>query len=347
MQLLTLIEKLNNHQELSSEEGALAAQLLAETSEGEVTKRDFLKALNLKGESAGEVAAFAKTFRNMARVPDLGALSQGAIDVCGTGGDGSGTFNISTMVGFLLAASGVPVVKHGNRSITSKCGSADILEAIGFDLTPDDATLKRSLEALNFVFLFAPNFHPAFKHIVPVRKALAAEGRRSIFNILGPLINPASPPYQLLGVFSDDWVDSLASALNALGLKRGLVVNAQLPDGRSIDELTCAGENIAYGVGELGQGPVKIDLQSLGLAPCAFEDLAGGDVQQNLVLLDQLLTDQAPAGLRDTILLNAGAGLWIAERAPTFREGVDLARETLHNGTLRTWLQSIQSFYKK
>ena len=162
---------------------------------------DFLLALAEKGETPAEVAAFAAGISSLAVDPGVSDWADRAIDVCGTGGDGSGTFNISTAVSFIVAAAGVPVFKHGNRSITSKCGSADLLEALGIRLDATAEQVRASLEAVSFCFFFAPAYHPAFKEIMPVRKALATEGKRTIFNLLGPLINPGKPAHQLLGVF--------------------------------------------------------------------------------------------------------------------------------------------------
>lgn len=324
-----------------------AARLLADPSVEDDSKYAFLAALGEKGESENEVAAFAETFREIAIRPDFGRTPAQAIDVCGTGGDNTGTFNISTVVGFLIAASGVPVIKHGNRSITSQCGSADILEAVGFKLDQDEASMRRSLEELNFVFLFAPNHHPAFKHIAPVRKRLAAEGRRSVFNILGPLVNPAAPAHQLIGVFDPSWCSRMAYALNTLGLKRGMVVHCCLPDGRGMDELTCAGDNVAATAGDLEGMRIDIDLSELGFDRCAFDELVGGDLARNCALLDALLRHEAPQGLSDTVILNAGAGLWVAEKARSFREGVEIARSVLETGQLALWLERVKAFYSQ
>ena len=243
--------KAESGNDLDDAEIKTASDLLASPDPDAVDKERFLLALADKGESPEEVAAFASSFRELARDPGLSSLAKAAIDVCGTGGDKSGSFNISTFVAFTLSAGGVPVLKHGNRSITSQCGSADLLEGVGIHLTPSPATLIAAVEELNFTFFFAPNFHPAFKEIMPVRQNLASKGRRTVFNLLGPLINPARPAFQLLGVFSPDLVVPMASTLNALGLRRGLVVHGKLDKGRGMDEISCAGKNLAAGFGEL------------------------------------------------------------------------------------------------
>lgn len=338
--------KLQNGESLTPEEASCLAQGLMDAAIPQSDKLCALRALHEKGESVDEVSAFAETFREVALKPDLGAFPARALDVCGTGGDGAGTFNISTAVGFLVASAGVPVIKHGNRSITSKCGSADILEALGFKLSPESSYLKESLEALNFVFLFAPQFHPAFKEIAPVRKQLAAEGKRSIFNILGPLINPASPAYQLMGVFCETWLTRMAGALNTLGLKRGLVVHCKIGETLGLDELTACGINHACGAGDLDEQRVNIDLCALGFDRSSFDDLKGGDLTVNLELLHKLARNEAPTGLTDTVLLNAGVGLWVAKRSRTLGEGVQLARETLEHGGFRTWLDRVSTFHQ-
>lgn len=335
---------------LSSSLASEAASLLANPVVEAESKKDFLVALSEKGETAEEVAAFAATFRDLATDPEVEQWAPRAIDVCGTGGDGAHTFNISTAVSFIVAAAGVPVLKHGNRSITSSCGSADLLEAIGLKLDAPKDVLKASLEELNFCFFFAPAFHPAFKEIMPVRKALAEEGKRSIFNLLGPLINPGRPAYQLLGVFSQRWVEPLAGALHSLALNAGLVAYCNPALGKSLDELSCAGVNHLAGFGRL-QGVTKIEsLEELGLESCALNDLRGGNVKDNLSTLNFLLrgsSNAVPAGLLNSILLNAGAAFWIAEKTSDLEEGVALARELIDSGKVLSWLKSVQDFYSK
>lgn len=334
--------------DLTHAEAASTAALLAEPSVEEKPKREFLVALSAKGESASEVAGFAATFRRLAVNPGVDAWAAKAIDVCGTGGDGAQTFNISTAVAFIVAAAGVPVFKHGNRSITSKCGSADLLEALGFDLQATPETQKSSLETLNFCFFFAPAYHPAFKEIMPVRKALAAEGRRSIFNLLGPLINPGKPAHQLLGVFSEQWVGPLAEALQALGLTSGLVAHGRPTSNQGLDELSCAGENKLAGFGRLRELDRLPQLEELGLSPCDLKSLQGGDVAFNLrivhALADGTESDVNP-GLRNSILLNAGAALWIVGKSDSLKSGITEARDVIDSGRLKKWMQTAREFH--
>jgi anthranilate phosphoribosyltransferase len=337
-------------QDLSAEEAGRTASLLASPSVELAAKQSFLIALSDKGETAIEVAAFAAAFRTLALDAGVEAWAANAIDVCGTGGDGSSTFNISTAVSFIVAAAGVPVFKHGNRSITSKCGSADLMEALGIRLDAPHEVLRESLAELNFCFFFAPAFHPAFKEIMPVRKALAEEGRRSIFNLLGPLINPGRPAYQLMGVFADRWVEPIAEALDALGLKAGLVAHCTPKPGLALDELSCVGLNHVAGFGRLKERRGGLAPNEAGLVPCELTSLRGGDVDANIETLNQLFSGSPGAvsqGLLDSILFNAGAALWIAECSDDLRSGVGLAREMVMTGRAAHWLKEAQSFYSK
>ena len=219
--LAELTTQLVAGQELTKGEVEVAVMALAGTEVSDEGKGAFLAALAAKGETAEEVAAFAVAFRARAINPGVEAWAPRAIDIVGTGGDHAGGFNISSLVVLTLASAGVTVMKHGNRGITSKCGSADLLAALGVNLEAPPEKLRRALDELGFVFFFAPAFHPTFKHIVPVRKALAAKGQRTVFNILGPLINPGRPAHVLLGAFAEPWVRKLAGALDALGPRRG------------------------------------------------------------------------------------------------------------------------------
>jgi anthranilate phosphoribosyltransferase len=335
-------------QDLSFQDAELAASILASPVVDGAVKQRFLISLSDKGETATELAAFAASFRRLAKDPGFEAWASRAIDVCGTGGDGSRTFNISTAVSFIVAAAGVPVFKHGNRSITSKCGSADLMEALGIRLDAPVAVLRRSLEELNFCFFFAPEFHPAFKEIMPVRQALAAEGRRSIFNLLGPLINPGRPAYQLMGVFAPHWVEPIADALDSLGLSAGMVAHCTPGAGLALDELSCVGRNHVAGFGRLKARRGELSLAEAGLDSCQYHALKGGDVAANIETLHAIFNSSDPSipnGLVDSILLNAGAALWIAERASDLRAGVDLAREVVASGQAQQWLTRVQKFY--
>ncbi len=228
---------------MRSSEAAEAVRILTmpEVAEGE--KAAFLTALAHKGETAEELAAFALELRKLARDPGMSEWSPRAIDIVGTGGDHAGGFNVSTVVVLTLASAGVPVMKHGNRGITSKCGSADLLSGLGYQIEATPEKLREGIKELGYVFFFAPVYHPAFKEIGPVRRTLAAQGQRTIFNLLGPLINPGRPARSIIGVFAEAWVPRLAAAADQLGLEAGLAVHGTLGDGRGIDELTTATPN--------------------------------------------------------------------------------------------------------
>ena len=342
----TLTRTLKSGQSLTRKETTAAAELLIAPATPEVAKKDFLRALNTKGETAQELAAFAITFRQRARNPQVEPFAPHAIDICGTGGDGAGSFNISTAVGFIAATAGVPVFKHGNRSITSRCGSADLLSALGFPLDMEATAWRKSLQTLNFAFFFAPAYHPAFAHIAPIRKALAAEGTRTIFNLLGPILNPGTPAHQIVGVFHKKWVEPIAEALHQLGLKRGLVVHGVLPNGSPIDELTCSGKNYIAGVGELRHIYGTRTPSDFGLQDGDPDDLRGGSFEENRHLLDRLLDGNGPPGLETALCMNAGAALWAANAATSLAQGATYARELLHNGAVASWLSKAQSFFK-
>ena len=336
--LAELTLELRRGESLSAADAAAAARLLAEGAGTLEERQQFLLALHEKGESAEEVAAFAQTFRDLARDPELGPRAEGAFDFAGTGGDKSGSANISTMASFVVASLGVPVVKHGNRSITSKCGSADLVADMGFPLEADNATLRALLEKHNFTFLFAPQFHPAFAHVAPVRKALGAQGKHTIFNILGPLINPARTPCQIMGVFARQWVEPLAEAFRQLGTKRALVAHGEPFEGGVLDEMSCASRNFVTGAGELAGLCEEWTPETFDLPACGLADLKGGDLARNRQILEDLAEARAPRGLADTIAMNAGAALWVAGRVDSPQAGVTQANTQITEGGFRQWL---------
>jgi anthranilate phosphoribosyltransferase len=332
---------------LDEVEATQMALWLADANENFDGKKRFLRSLNRKGESVEEVFAFAKTFRDLARHVEGFTVPANAIDIVGTGGDKSGTFNISSAASLITAAAGVPVMKHGNRSITSESGSADFLAGIGVPLETSDATLAVSLAQLNYCFFYAPSFHPTYKAFMPVRKALAAEGHKTVFNILGPLIHPAAPPMYLLGVFSAYWVDLLAAALGKLGVKRGLVCHCALREGGGLDELATAGLNRVCGVGELAHIHGEWLPEDFGLEVRPREELLGGNPNENRELFEKLIHGAAPKGLHDTVALNAAASLWVAGRVPSVRDGLLLVNSLLDSGAVRNHVAKLKEFYQK
>jgi anthranilate phosphoribosyltransferase len=338
--------RLRAGQDLLPVEVEATAAVLAAAEETEDEKAAFLTALALKGETAGEVAAFAQAFRARAIDPGVERWAAGAIDIVGTGGDHAGGFNISSLVVLVLASAGVTVMKHGNRGITSRCGSADLLGALGVNIEAPPEQLRRALDELGFVFFFAPKYHPAFKHIGPVRKALAARGQRTIFNILGPLINPGRPAHVVLGVFAESWVEKLAAALDALGAQAGLAAHGIIAPGRGIDELTTATVNRVRGFGRLRTLSGEWRAEDFGFAPAKFDDLMGGDLAANLLIVEALLAGRAPAGLVDTIVFNAAVALWITGKTAEVREGAAVARELLLGGAVRKKIDATREFYR-
>ncbi len=332
--------------ELSPAAVEQAAAALAAPDESTALKGEFLSALARKGETPAEVAAFALAFRDRAINPGVEAWAAEAIDVVGTGGDHSGGFNISSLVVLVLACAGVKVMKHGNRGITSKCGSADLLAALGVTIEAPPAKQREALEQLGFAFFFAPAYHPTFRHIAPVRKALAAQGQRTVFNILGPLINPGRPAHVLLGAFAPAAVPTLAGALEALGAKAGLAVHGVIDDQRGIDELTTATVNQVCGFGARREVRGVWVAEDFGLRRAPFADLAGGDLATNLALVEALLDGRAPRGLVDSIVLNAAVAMWIVGKVPVVADGLAPAEELLRGGAVRARIAATREFFR-
>lgn len=340
-----LTRRVQAGQELSPSDVAVAAEALTGAEAPEAAKIAFLRALALKGESAGEIASFAREFRKRAVDPGVQAWAADSIDIVGTGGDHAGGFNISTLVVLTLAACGVTVMKHGNRGITSKCGSADLFAALGVTIDAPPEKMRRALQDLGFAFFFAPAYHPSFKHIGPVRKALAAEGQRTIFNILGPLVNPGRPARILLGVFAKSWVTRMADALEDLGLEAGLVAHGSLADDRGIDELTTATPNLVRGLGRLRFPEAIWRAEDHGFEASSFDDLRGGDVAENLKIVEAILAGRGPKGLVDTIVFNAATALWISGRVATVPDGAEQARQQLLGGGVRAKIAATRTFF--
>ncbi len=229
--LPTLTGALEAGRDLSAAEAGAAAHAMIDAGVTDDAKAAFLLALARRGETAVEVTAFAQAYRERARTVDFGDVPARAIDIVGTGGDRSGSFNISSASSLIVAAAGVPVLKHGNRSITSKSGSADFLAGLGVALEATDDQLRRALREAGFCYLYAPAFHPAFKAVLGVHKRLAEQGHKTLFNVLGPLINPARPAAMMVGVYDERWVAPMAAALGELGVRRGLVVHGRAGGG--------------------------------------------------------------------------------------------------------------------
>ena len=305
----------------------------------------FLAALAAKGESVEELIGFAQAMRAKAsavrlRRPVEGDLSgtdrDALVDTAGTGGDVSGTFNISTATALVVAGCGVRVAKHGNRSISSRCGSADVIEGLGVNLNLSPEQVGRSIDEVGIGFLFAPAFHSAMKHAMPARRELRV---RTVFNLLGPLCNPAAANAQVVGVADGKLAPLVARALAELGLRRGFVVHGA--DG--LDEITNTGETF---VSEVASGRVTertLRPEDLGLPRCLLADLLGGDVAENVRIVHDILKgERGPK--RDIVLMNAAAALVAAGRAGDFREGVGLAAESIDSGAARQKLLALAEF---
>ena len=314
-------------------------------------KAEFLTALARKGETIEDIAGFARELRDRSIAPTLDPQTRAReiLDVCGTGGDRLGTFNISTTVAIVCAAAGVIVAKHGNRAITSQAGSADVLEALGvrIDLAPAEAA--GSLRDHGFAFFFAPNYHPAFKHIAAARKLCAERGQRTIFNFLGPLLNPARPSAQLIGVPSPELCEPIARVLQSLGVRRGMVVcgkvsgaKGQVSGAASLDELSLLGPNtIAEFYQERGFACSTLAPEQFPLQPAELADLLGGDRAANAEIVRRILHGDERGPKRDAVLLNAGAALLVAGRVRSISEGWELAAKTIDGGQAQAKLRAL------
>jgi anthranilate phosphoribosyltransferase len=289
----------------------------------------FLMALRMRGESVAEIAGAARIMRAKALAIEA---PPGALDTCGTGGDGSGSFNISTAAALVVAGCGVPVAKHGNRALSSRSGSADVLKALGVDIDADLDIVRRCLWEVGIGFLMAPRHHSATRHVAPTRVEL---GTRTIFNLLGPLSNPANAKRQLVGVFAPEWVRPMAEVLGRLGSERAWVVH-----GAGIDELTTAGKTMVAALEDGAVRTFEIEAAEYGLPPARLDDLAGGDPERNARLMLDLL-EGAPGPLRDVVLLNGAAALLVAGRVGDLGEGLALAARSIDSGAARRVLREL------
>jgi anthranilate phosphoribosyltransferase len=336
MSLIEYLHRIVAGQNLSEEQAheAMMTILRGEASTPQIAA--FLVGLRMKGETVAELVGFARAMRQMAqRVPvELGI--EPLLDTCGTGGDGAGTFNISTVAAFVVAGAGVRVAKHGNRSISSACGSADLMDRLGIKLALDPAELAHAIREVGIGFLFAPALHPAMRHAQPARLELKM---RTVFNLLGPLANPAGANVQIVGAPSAAAARLLAQALAQLGLCRGFVVHGS--DG--LDEITTTGPTLVL---EIASGAVReytVTPDDFGLPAASAEDLRGGDAAVNeRIARDILAGVRGPR--RDIVLANAAAALVAAGRARDFREGVALAADSIDSGAARRKLEELAAF---
>lgn len=316
------------HLNSSEAETAMEIVMRGEATPAQIAA--WLVALRQKGETPEEIIGFARGMR--AVMVSLHNVPDGTIDTCGTGGDGLSTFNISTAAALIVAACGVPVAKHGNRAVSSQCGSADVLAALGFQIDPGAEIVERALHETGFAFLFAPGFHPAMKHAIGPRREI---GVRTVFNLLGPLCNPANVKRQIVGVYDRRWLVPLAEVLGALGAQRALVVSG--PEGA--DELLPTGEN--YLAEWDGQQVRESVLQpaDLGISPVSMSELGGQTPESNAGIIRDMAAG-ANGAKTETALLNAGAALWVAGRAASIRAGIAEARQAIKDGRFRRILKT-------
>jgi anthranilate phosphoribosyltransferase len=315
-----------------------ARDAMGAVMDGEATAAQLaalLVALRMRGETVDELAGFAAAMRD--RVVRVDAPA-GAIDLVGTGGDRSGTFNISTTAALVVAAAGIPVAKHGNRAITSRAGSADVLEALDVRVDHDASSAAIALRELGFAFLFAPGFHPAMRHAGPTRREL---GIRTAFNLLGPLTNPAGVRRQVLGVGDAAAAARIAEVARRLETDRTIVVN-----GAGVDELPLDGSGVVHDVTPEGIEVHGVDPEAYGLAPASLDELAGGTPAENAVLVEAVLAGE-PGPRRDAVLLNAAAGFLAAGRVAGLGDGVARARATLESGAPRGLLERLRDEHRR
>jgi len=331
-----LLERVLAGSDLSEAEAASVLRSMAEDKIPPALAGGLLIALRHKGEAASEIRGFAQAMRELSRRPDI-PTGGPYVDIVGTGGDSSGSLNLSTGSALLAAASGLQVVKHGNRSISSRSGSADALEALGLPIPLDEAQAGRSLATLGFTFLFAPHYHPAMKNIGPVRGAL---GVRTIFNILGPLANPVSPPFHVIGAFSEEMAEVMAQTLSGMDAERSFVVHGA----PGWDEATPVGPFLCFDVRPgLMQRSVR-DPADIGIARCSAEDLLGGEPGDNGARLAAALRGEDTGAHRDALVLGAALALEVTGTEADAESAVRRARQTIDDGSAAEFLERLQAF---
>jgi anthranilate phosphoribosyltransferase len=335
----SLIKKVEAGSDLSRQEAENAMEEILSGRSNEETIVSLLAALRAKGETVGELVGFARAMRRQATpvLADGSGSDELLVDTCGTGGDSSGTFNISTAAAFVAAGAGVRIAKHGNRSISSKCGSADVLEALGVSLDVPPKRVGEAIREIGIGFLYAPALHSAMKHAMPARRRLG----RTAFNLLGPLTNPAGARAQVAGVFSPKVIEKLSFALSELEVNRAFVVH-----GGGLDEISLSGETI---VGEVHRGVVRIyqiTPEDFGLERAPLEAVSGGDAAQNAQIIRAVLSGE-PGPRRDIVIANAAAAIVASGRAADFLEGAQLAAASIESGKAGEKLEALIVFTNK
>ena len=328
-----ILQKLIEKQDLSFEEAKSVMQNIMEESLSTEEITAFLVALRSKGETIDEIAGCASIMREKAItiIPRVESL----VDTCGTGGDSTNTFNISTTIAFVVAGTGTSVAKHGNKAATSRSGSADVLKALGVNIELKPEQVTQSIEEIGIGFLFAPFFHPAMKNVGPIRQKLKI---RTIFNLLGPLTNPAKAPCQVVGVFNENLTEIFAKALDRLGTNHSLIVH-----GSGLDEVTNTGETKITEIKNGKMNTFFIQPEDFSLQRCCLEDLRGGEPQQNAKITFEILKGEK-GHKRDIVLLNAAAALIACDKAKDFHEGIILARQSIDSGKALKKLEELKRF---
>ena len=337
MNIQHVLQKLLDKQNLTFNEMREVMYFIMSGNATNVQTGAFLIALRCKGETIDEIAASVDVMRELANKVTI--QGEHIIDTCGTGGDGANTFNISTTCAFVVAAAGGQVAKHGNRSVSSRCGSADLLEVAGVNLDLTAAQVTQCVNDIGVGFLFAPKHHGAMKHTIHVRKEM---GVRTLFNLLGPLSNPAGAPNQLIGVFAKEWIEPLAQVLKKLGSQHVLVVNAE--DG--LDEISIAS---ATSIAELKEGNVQtyvITPEQFGFKRASLAELAVEDAATSLVMVKSVLNNNKSAA-RDIVLLNAGAAIYAANLTDTLTAGIEKARQVIASGEAKAKLNTLIAYSQK
>ncbi|MFA5347252.1 MAG: anthranilate phosphoribosyltransferase [Methanoregula sp.] len=325
------LAKLGGRQDLTPLEAAGVMRIIMEGKASQAQIGAFLLAMHMKGETVDEISAFARVMREHA-ITIKPVTGRTLVDTCGTGGDGTKTFNISTASAIVAAGAGCPVVKHGNRGISSRCGSADVLTELGVKLAIDPEVQADIVGRVGIAFFFAPLYHPAMKHVMTARQEI---GCRTVFNILGPLANPAGAQAQVLGVYHPELTGTIAEVLRILGLSRAMVVH-----GSGLDEITTTGETV---IAELASDTIRkytIRYDTFGIAHAQIQDLAGGDPQHNARIIRDILEGERGAA-RDIVLMNAAAAIYVGGLARDLHEGIRLAAASIDSGNASARLNAL------
>ncbi len=342
-----LIEQLRAGVDLQLDQVREAAVLLADRAVPETEKADFLVALKEKGESGEELGYFARSFLELAIRPNLNLGNKPTLDIVGTGGDRLQLINVSTTCVFVLAAAGVVVLKHGNRAITSKAGAADVIENLGIPIDSPPERTGDCIDQTGLGFFFAPLYHPAFRAIAPVRRRLAEQGIATVFNLLGPLLNPASPDYQLTGVYSPSILAKYSVALREVGRTRAWVLHGQVPGGSGMDEVSLLDTTEVHEVRGRSLTQFSLSPDEFALRKPSIEELRGGDAKQNARLLTDILANRDRSAKRDLIVLNSAAALVVTGKADGMESGIQMANELLDSGLALEKLRAIQRFFAR